>query len=664
MDKRQKRIALTLAILAWLVLGFLLFAPAIVYGQGDETATPTNTQSWIQWPTTTPFPTRTPPGYGATALPACPPQSSLGEGTPWPGPDNLAFDWLRECSHCVVEATPTNAYQIIHPTATPEALEQGEYMLGPSFRLGDIETLLFPRLDDCQGDYCLNYPWKCGHFSRDYGAVFNTWPIYGSDDYYGCAARGYGFFDDTTYSSSVIDENWIGQWYSFTTPANAALVGFVIDVEDYRTKPAGWDDPACDVALWSVPSVIGGYAGTSYVREGHTVELGPVPWHGEAVYCVGNEQACEEVAPSGYVFVETDPLDTTVLYRNVLAKLGLKIGSDTAGACPFSTDDENANPHVQVWDVRPVLFGVGDTQLTPVPTFTPEGTPTTPVPTGPEVDITSCTKTGGTSGSSVALVDLADNHWRLDTYFPSGNFIEWQGKCAFEADAPMSSITLEYWRDPGHYVPARYWSSSECGNLGTTIQLPYPFINGVGGSKVAVQVEGQDRLRETWSFQTPLGGFDLSWEGAPMRNCPSTSAPSRIGYLNYRVYAVNGIEVPEVTPTPEPTSTPTMTPVSTPSGACSAFEWRNDEPVVDFDTGEDWIIPGSCYTVVPDEDFSIPSVDLLVWDFPGVDFELIGFELCIDWVRWPTARLLDINISLDWFLLPAVAFIVRRLLQL
>ena len=129
----------------------------------------------------------------------------------------------------------------------------------------------------------------------------------------------------------------------------------------------------------------------------------------------------------------------------------------------------------------------------------------------------------------------------------------------------------------------------------------------------------------------------------------------------------------QATPTPTPTVTPagTGTPTPTPSKditSCAVVEWRTEAEKDGSDVLTwDWsgfMSEPVCYTVVPAIDESIPLDAIPFVGLPEVKLEFPGFELCVRWVEFPSFSLLGLTISLDWFLLPIVGYVIGMIIRM
>jgi hypothetical protein len=140
---------------------------------------------------------------------------------------------------------------------------------------------------------------------------------------------------------------------------------------------------------------------------------------------------------------------------------------------------------------------------------------------------------------------------------------------------------------------------------------------------------------------------------------------------------------PEVpgTPTPTPTRTPTPTVTRTPASTrtptptlradperCRTWDWKPDYGGA-VEIGEGWdglIEPGDCYAVIPGMTITTPDLGA-VGDLVGLDsytLEWETFEYCVVWVHIPQVSILGLSLSLEWFLLPAIAWLLNKLAEM
>lgn len=98
------------------------------------------------------------------------------------------------------------------------------------------------------------------------------------------------------------------------------------------------------------------------------------------------------------------------------------------------------------------------------------------------------------------------------------------------------------------------------------------------------------------------------------------------------------------------------------------YEWKAEyDPAVEV--AGDWehlLEPGDCYDVIPGLSITTPDLgaigDLLGLDTYSLSWE--GFRYCIMWVNFPSVSILGLSLSLEWFLLPAAAWLLNKLAEM
>ncbi len=101
---------------------------------------------------------------------------------------------------------------------------------------------------------------------------------------------------------------------------------------------------------------------------------------------------------------------------------------------------------------------------------------------------------------------------------------------------------------------------------------------------------------------------------------------------------------------------PTPTPVS----LCSSYEYSDETPLAGF--GDITISFLGCFTVLPEISFSLPEVSVI--GFSGLDVEIPGAEICVNQVEIPSLEMMGMSIPVELFILPLLAFLIRRIMQL
>jgi len=99
------------------------------------------------------------------------------------------------------------------------------------------------------------------------------------------------------------------------------------------------------------------------------------------------------------------------------------------------------------------------------------------------------------------------------------------------------------------------------------------------------------------------------------------------------------------------------------------LEWKPAYPPVvgiGDDFGEDLLEEGECYGIIPGMNISVPDLgavgDLVGWDGAEISWDAFGY--CVTWVNLPAISILGLAISVDWFLLPAVAWLLNKLVEM
>lgn len=190
-----------------------------------------------------------------------------------------------------------------------------------------------------------------------------------------------------------------------------------------------------------------------------------------------------------------------------------------------------------------------------------------------------------------------------------------------------------------------------------------------------------------WYHAAAGPGFDTFNMDEEFRACPRSQA-NFVKHWTYEIVEVNGVNAGP-TPTPAPTSTRTPTPTGTVSptatqtpdwtatpgtpapdaGRCLAWDWKPSyPPAVDIGDvgGDDFLEPGECYEVIPGMNIQIPDLgavgDLVGWEGAEVSWDAFGY--CVTWVNLPALSIVGLSISMDWFLLPVVAWLLAKILEI
>ena len=151
------------------------------------------------------------------------------------------------------------------------------------------------------------------------------------------------------------------------------------------------------------------------------------------------------------------------------------------------------------------------------------------------------------------------------------------------------------------------------------------------------------------------------------RQCPLQGADVGLSYhWTVEIVSVDGVPywtTGTAVPTPTNTPWPTPTPYDTPDPfRCMAYDWAGDTPpIADVGFDDDLVEEGDCYTLIPGLHIELPGIDILGFD--GAEIEWDQYTACVNWVRFPNVSLFGLTISLDWFLVPAVAWLLKRVIH-
>jgi hypothetical protein len=208
-----------------------------------------------------------------------------------------------------------------------------------------------------------------------------------------------------------------------------------------------------------------------------------------------------------------------------------------------------------------------------------------------------------------------------------------------------------------------FWSDSTGTGAGfyrTCVSDGYTIPGGpfVDAAAVCAQAcPGRDRLLGVGDWpKTVDGDYVATWQLGCYKN--GSLIVDNMGLIYYGT-------PPPPAPTPTITATwlsPTPWATSDPD-RCRTFDWRDDVPAGDVDIDwDDLVVEGACYTVLPQAEIDVPGLPLGIGG--GAHIEWDGFAVCVNWVRFPTVQVLGIGVALDWFLLPALAWLVNRMLTL
>lgn len=120
------------------------------------------------------------------------------------------------------------------------------------------------------------------------------------------------------------------------------------------------------------------------------------------------------------------------------------------------------------------------------------------------------------------------------------------------------------------------------------------------------------------------------------------------------------------TPTPSGPSTATPTPVWGTIEDCSVVEWRSGadgSDVLTWDWGG-WLSEPECYTFIPQIDETIPLSSIPFLGLDDVSLEFPGFEICLQFVDFPSFSVLGLAVHLDWFLVGLLVFLAGWLIRM
>jgi hypothetical protein len=180
------------------------------------------------------------------------------------------------------------------------------------------------------------------------------------------------------------------------------------------------------------------------------------------------------------------------------------------------------------------------------------------------------------------------------------------------------------------------------------------------------------------------GGID-AWQTSAGDDLWFPFWAAQTGAVALAVYPIyHGPLPPAASPTPSPSPAPSPTTPATPTAwltptpgagtaSCAPIDWKADAPVVDFPLDPaDLIVEQDCgadglgYALLPEESFSTPDLGWLgdALGIPRYDIGWDGVAVCVTWVRFPQFAVLGLGVALDWFLLPFVAWLLKRMLNL
>lgn len=250
----------------------------------------------------------------------------------------------------------------------------------------------------------------------------------------------------------------------------------------------------------------------------------------------------------------------------------------------------------------------------------------------------------------------------------------------FRASSHGFTVPAGYW---GTWVSGQGWTPGNCGGNCRSFVIERYFGWTIDYIEWTVKPGAQNLVSHNYaasSFGGAVVDLDL---GATQNNAlyeANTYYRNIGGTLNYWLInpsASNGNNafylvharirqlIPYSTPTPHPTNTPivTNTPyfgVNTPEGSgsynCSAPVFRDNTPIASFPDTLLQDVGYNCYRIIP----AIPPG--LITN-SGSDATFDGVDLCVQWFEFPYIAFFDIQISLDWLLIPVLGWLLRRLLQ-
>lgn len=664
-------------------------------------------------------------GGGTTPLAPCPPPDSLGEGTSTPGPDDVSWDYLLECGHCLaMTPTSTSGWAL----ATPTVGVRGFHADCPT----DYAVL--------KGGYAVTTVELYDHVQhpQTYGAIFTvryaTTPLEG----YGPPTASQHAFEPR-FIPSQYTPLWLrsspsyfaafedGQTYCAVAaghtdlcaqfapgaevrlldgdgayiPAPSLSAPLVLPVylsetvdpfwfEDVRVLYYGEAGPACPVPFdpldWRVTcpedvvvahdgafthfEVPVGGAGWDYPTDvyavlfevqasGTTVSLALSAVRNyfttdaigtalsEGTVCIGDAQVCTRLGPAGpFTIIEHPVVDVSELRT-----MGFTVTGGAAGT-------------VALRDVRYGVYGDGLWSCeaptpTPLPTSTPAPT-WTPMGTG-----------------------LWVGAWQRATYTGT----DWWAPLwyAFSAGGGGVDNLCGYLFRPVQCDNFKSMSSDLSGDTSQNVDLGGMGCvfaqNNASCGNLALATACAALASGTTNYtpqvgklpKTVAGVYSLQLQGGAysgQKTCVADAAP--IYYGSARPHPVTPTPTVTVTPTATRTVTPAPTSaavVPTPDPErCRVYDWKDAyEPAVDV--AGDWeglIEPGDCYEVIPGLSITTPDLgaigDLLGLDSYTLTWE--GFRYCIMWVNFPSVSILGLSLSLEWFLLPAAAWLLNKLAEM
>lgn len=680
-------------------------------------------------------------------LPGCPDWSLVDPNVG--STDNLAYQWLAACGHCLpfgaggdpserITGTPFNA------TASPTPLAATAYELsnysGWNYPIPHYDTPPDPGM-------AYEY-WQTGYQTYLAESYFISGIVF-TLQHEGLGSAGPGqckLKTDPNYAGSAFDRvEWLdqagttycfgpaaacaalapgAQWvndYRIINPGSRALIGFQIGdypaecgADEWSIHDANWILYRMDQAYTATPAVTGtpapGYkagcpstrripftAGTgqitSYpvggpqstypkdlravvfnvVSHGATLKWAEAEadsfWPGSLVgtaltdgyFCIGTPEACAAAGPNyAYTSIAADPWDVTTAKNQAFSIDAAETGD------VYLTTYYNIYYTDQAFHCAPP---VEENTPTPVPSSTPWLTPTAGPTSAPqlgfhypawsEIASTSyidCTGDGNLAGppdgslltctvqdhkpNAAVIIAHFDPPVQFLGYGPNGDAFAWWQQSNQPAEwsdyllHEQGGSSCQQWVGPYQNGWPVVHNSDACNEK----MIDYVYIDIGGGSPA------------TFSWDTVrLYGY----QGPPATATPTTTPTS----------------TPTRTATPEhlPTRTPVFTPTPTPQGGadfCQFPAFRSQTPIIGGDLSpESWdnliqLEDPVCFTLIPGFSAHLPSAA------GGGEVHFDEFDLCFQYVRFPTVSMFGIPIALDWFLVPVFAFVLRQLMAL
>lgn len=140
------------------------------------------------------------------------------------------------------------------------------------------------------------------------------------------------------------------------------------------------------------------------------------------------------------------------------------------------------------------------------------------------------------------------------------------------------------------------------------------------------------------------------------------------GELDVRVLLPSELEP---TPTPSASPTPTHTPVPVPTMSCE-YPVYEENPIVDGVGDDIEVIDHQCYVLVPHIDFRAVdlqiTIPILEWEIGLEDVFLfdryvIGVQVCVQWLQFPSIEIFSIPLPLDYVLGGVVMWLIISYLR-